>query len=460
MIKKIKIGAIACICSMLVMVSTNIVAATTIYVGEMFTARLACGVREGRFDIRTRNATLRSRANWCDRNKIIEVRASANATGSAAVEFVSVSMATIEGVEIAAGTVLSSTSVSVISKNTGGGSSGGGSSSGGSGSSSGNSGGSSGNSNNAITNQNNEIESKSETNLNLKSLSISKGKLSPAFDPETIKYIVEVTSDVKEITLDAKALEEGVSVSGVGTHKISEGENVINIKVADRKGNEKVYTVQVNVEKAPTIFLDFQKQTLGVLALTSAPLMDGFETYKLTIDGKEIEAKKKSLTGLIVLYMMDKDTKERNYYIYNEAKKQVTSIYIPIALLGNTYAIISIPKEKKEMSGYIFETQTIDKQKIEGWSFKDKIFENYALVYLMDEKDKENYYQYEKTQNTLQIFDQSAPITQKAYEQLQQGMKDKKQMVLFTSVVAVSLSVLLLAILGTLLVVRIRKRQN
>ena len=48
-------------------------------------------------------------------------------------------------------------------------------------------------------------------------------------------------------------------------------------------------------------------------------------------------------------------------------------------------------------------------------NFENKDFANYAILYLMDENGKSNFYQFERTQNVLQLYSKSASITQKQY---------------------------------------------
>ncbi|MCB6603843.1 hypothetical protein LI129_23865, partial [Erysipelatoclostridium ramosum] len=72
----------------------------------------------------------------------------------------------------------------------------------------------------------------------------------------------------------------------------------------------------------------------------------------------------------------------------------------PMALLGNNVFIVDVPKNLQTREGMTFTTVKIDKYELNGWTFKDAAFENYALLYVMDEKGNMVYYQYEATEKT------------------------------------------------------------
>ena len=64
-----------------------------------------------------------------------------------------------------------------------------------------------------------------------------------------------------------------------------------------------------------------------------------------------------------------------------------------------------------------FTTFKIDNYELNGWTFNHTAFENYAIIYVMDEKGNMVYYQYEATEKTLQLYSGAATIPQSAYDQ-------------------------------------------
>lgn len=462
--KKIMKMVAICICLSLIaqpMLNTKIFA-LNVNPGGSFSGSLSCGVYEGAISTTGSNASITSGANWCDRGQTVYAQAVAGSAGTATINFVAVDLVNTDaGTEVPVGTVMGSTSVSVVN-NTGGGNTGGGNAGGGN-TGGGNSGGNTGG--NVVEQPNGtqqtepeqEKETEEETvNLDLASLSVSKGELSPVFGAATTNYTVELTNDVKEITVDAKAVDAKATVSGSGKHNLKEGENKIEVKVS-ANDKSKVYTIIVFVEKKPEINIDFNGGKLGILSLKSAPKIDGFEEHKLNIDGKEVVGQKKMTTGLILLYIVN-DKDERNYYIYDEKKKEITSIYIPIALYGKNYAIVTVPEEVRTMEGYTFGKVKIGESEIEGLSFKEKTLENYKLVYLMNDNDEAKLYQFEKTSETLQPYNGTAPIMQKEYEALKKDAQ-MKNILLYTTIGLGVVSLGLFAGLLFMLLKQIQKKK-
>ena len=76
-----------------------------------------------------------------------------------------------------------------------------------------------------------------------------------------------------------------------------------------------------------------------------------------------------------------------------------------------------------------------------GWTFKDKAFDNYVVIYVMDETGKMQYYMYEKTQNTLQLYSKAAPVTQESYEKLVKDLENTNKMQVICLGVAAVLTV-------------------
>ncbi|TDW09702.1 cadherin-like protein [Breznakia blatticola] len=263
-------------------------------------------------------------------------------------------------------------------------------------------------------------ETKPKTTLTLSTLSVSPGTLSPAFDPSTTGYNVELTSDKKQITVDARATDGKATVSGTGKHAIKEGDNTIEVVTSDEEGNKQVYTIKVTVEKAPTVFLensDIGKGKFGILQLMSAPLTPGFDDATIKIDGKDVEVRKSEKMGITLVYMVNEQGK-RNFYIYDEKTKEIISIYIPVSLKGRSYAIVTPQVDYTKEIDVTKATVQIDKQNFDGWKFKDQKLKDYALVYLMNDKGVSGLYQFEASEDTLQLYNNTAAITMEEYKEL------------------------------------------
>jgi len=83
------------------------------------------------------------------------------------------------------------------------------------------------------------------SNANLRSLSVSQGTLTPAFNANTVAYTVNVAGNVTSITVSAAAAETTSSVEGTGAKSLNVGDNRIEVKVTAQNGNVKTYTITV-----------------------------------------------------------------------------------------------------------------------------------------------------------------------------------------------------------------------
>ncbi|MCR0410611.1 cadherin-like beta sandwich domain-containing protein [[Clostridium] innocuum] len=405
-IKKLCIGGVATF----LILELIPIKASSVAPGEGFSVSVSCGNVEGTVNASANNATITSAGNWCERGGVIEVSAVAGGAGTATITITGIDATgnanTANPVDYS-GVAIGSTSVNVVAPS------------------------------NNIPSQNQQSnnneqqteekkpeekkqeEKKLSSNANLASLSISQGTLSPKFSASKTQYTVNLNGDVSSIKVNATAADSKAMVYGTGTKSLKPGKNTISVSVAAEDGSTKEYTITVNVDETPLVYVSYNGAKLGFVRS-----LDGvdkpaksFEAVKIKVDGKEVKAWKSNLLKKTVVYLQDDKTKEKNYYIYNTDTNTVETMLRPMALLGNNVFIVDVPKNLQTREGMNFTTVKIDNYELKGWTFKDKAFENYALIYVMDEKGNMVYYQYEATEKTLQLYSGAATIPQTSYDQ-------------------------------------------
>lgn len=320
-------------------------------------------------------------------------------------------------------------------------------------SSGGNSGNNSSGGNNGGYNQTTPpVETNKSDNADLASLSISKGTLTPQFAADVTEYSVALEKDVTSLQIEATAADEKANVSGSGEVKLEPGVNTLTIVVTAEDGTQKQYVIKANVDESPDVFMDYNGKQLGVVKnLNDTQPPTTFEPTTISLDGKEVSAYHSNLLNLTIVYMVD-GANERNFYLYDEVSKKITSIFKPIALLGKNVFIIDIPKDLQTRSGMKYGEVSVDEQSFMGWSFDDPAFKNYSLLYLMDEKGNKQYYLYESSENTLQLYSGQAGVTQERYEDV---LQDFEQRGIF--ILALALSNVVVLILLIIALVKKRK---
>lgn len=387
--------------------------------GGTYTVSLGCGVNEGQVGVSVSNGSLVSAStNWCDRGGSVTVTARAGSAGTSTVVLYAVdTINTSNLTEVAAGTTLSARSVSVTAPSSGGGNSNttGGNTWGGSGTTT---------SNPTSSPEGEPDKDPRSKNNDLASLTVSQGELTPAFSKDVTAYKVNLPSTTKSIKVDAKASDEKASVSGTGEIKLDAGDNEINITVKSEYGTEKVYKINAVVDEKPLLYTTYNAQKLGVVrTLKNVTAPSGFKETKTKLDGKEISAWTNDSIQKTIVYLVD-EKGNKNFYLFDDGK--VVSIFIPKQILGKNIYLIDVPKKLQSMEGMKYQKLKIDGLELMGWTFKDKTFKNFQVIYVMDMDGKERYYQYETEQKTLQLYNHAAPVSQAEYEKELSQLRNEK----------------------------------
>lgn len=410
--------------------------------GERFSVTASCGNLEGSITVQSSNASVISYDNWCNRGETVSAIAQAGSVGTASVYFITVDVTDVSNpsnpVPGSAGVNIGGGSVSVVNPTPQAPSNGGGS------------GTSGGNSSTPQTPQVTQPQTPQETqssNANLSSLTISKGALSPAFAADKTSYTVTLEKTDTTITVSATAEDSNATITGTGEITLKPGDNEITISVTAEDGTVKKYVIKAMVDESPDVFVKYNGKQLGVVKnVDNAVIPDTFEKTMVSLEGKNVEAWHSNRSNLTIIYMIDENN-EKNFYLYDEATKTISSIYRPIALLGRNVAVIDVPAELQKRAGMTFGEVEADGLKLMGWTFDDPAFENYVLLYLMDEKGKMQYYLYEKSENTLQLYSQQAPITQAAHDQLLSDLETRMILLIALAITnVVTLLILLIAV--------------
>ena len=254
----------------------------------------------------------------------------------------------------------------------------------------------------------------SDVNLRLESLSVSKGTLSPDFDLDHYTYDVTVDSSVKSIEIDAKAQDESVNIDGLGKKTLDQEASTFEI-ITSFEGQTSTYTLTVHKRQRGLIVKNKKGEEFEIV--NEASTLDGFEEHRFMIENQEVFGLSSSSKNILLVSCLN-EKQEKNYYIYNEDKNLIESIYIPVTLFLKNYAVVDIKEDEELNTGFKEADIEIDSQVLPGYEFESKDFKNYALLYLMDENGESNFYQFERSENTLQKYSMQAPITIKRYESL------------------------------------------
>lgn len=112
----------------------------------------------------------------------------------------------------------------------------------------------------------NVTRSSQGSDTDLEDLIIKDGELSPKFDSDVLDYTIDVDGDTDELDITAIPKTEGSKVEIIGNENLKEGQNTVLVKVTDKNGFSKYYTITVNKAKKENKILGFTPIQFGIIS--------------------------------------------------------------------------------------------------------------------------------------------------------------------------------------------------
>lgn len=243
------------------------------------------------------------------------------------------------------------------------------------------------------------------SNNALSSLTVSAGTLTPAFDPAITEYTLSLPSQSDRLTITANPSDSRATVQGDGEVSLQDGETSLSVVVTAEDGSAKAYTITVQVAQAPTLFLDYNGQRLGVVKdVSQVTPPAGFAPAKpITYSGDTLPIWTDVSGKRTLVYLMDEKTSAQGFYLFSQATG-VQSPYLPILCGSVTYIYTDIPKELSSVPGLTLATVKAFGQTLNGWTYNDASLKDFCVLYLMDDAGSYGYYTYDSREETLQRF--------------------------------------------------------
>lgn len=149
---------------------------------------------------------------------------------------------------------------------------------------------SSGNNNNSGTNNNSSNPTTPSTTEKSKVATLANLGITPndfsGFKANTFNYNVEVPNEIESIEVYAKKGQNGQTISGLGTKKLNEGQNKIEVIVTAEDGKtKKTYTINVTRKNKEEIQQEEQPEEQN----EDQPMEEIFGLSELKIEGYELD---------------------------------------------------------------------------------------------------------------------------------------------------------------------------
>jgi len=230
----------------------------------------------------------------------------------------------------------------------------------------------------------------------LSSITIDGYSLTPAFNKETLEYVVNVPNTVEKINLNAKANDNSATISGLGEKEVSEGDNLFEIIVTAENGSERKYKVNIKVEDPNPIEVTTSDNQIGTIVKRASSLTKPsvYSESTVTINGEEIPSFTSDITGLTLVGIKVDDNV--NLYIYDEENNTYT-IYKEIQFNSSQIHPMEYNEYPKGYKKYEIKINDID-----TYIYKYKKESNFGLLYAMNiETGEKELYQYDIKNNNI-----------------------------------------------------------
>lgn len=252
------------------------------------------------------------------------------------------------------------------------------------------------------------VDNRSKDNT-LSSLTVSEGTLSPAFQAGTTEYSVSLSGTAAKITLNATANDAKASVSGTGEKTLVPGDNRFVITCTAENGSKKEYAVTVHVDETPTVYTTYGEQKLGVVRnQTDLSVPASFEGTTVSFNGEEVPAYHSNQFDRTLVYLVN-EAGEKAFYMY-DAEKGIISVFRPVTILGRNVIVFDLSEEEQVRENMTYSEVTIDGIAMHGWMYENPEFSNYIQIMVLNEFGEKVVYQYEKTENSLQLYKEYVPL--------------------------------------------------
>lgn len=313
-------------------------------------------------------------------------------------------------------------------------------------------------------------------NADLKSLSLSKGTLSPKFSASKTSYTASVANDVTDVKVYATAADGEAKVEVSGKSALEVGENVRTVTVTAASGAQKTYTIKITraaegetsssePEQTSEPEVNPYEATVDGVAYTVATdvsgitLPNGFSASTAEYNGAQVAVAKDSDSNYTVYYLKAADGEAYEPYLLTADGASFEKL--KYALFGDkTYILAEIPEDKTAPDGYYDTFIKIGDFEVKAFASSNEELSDLYYVYCFYDGSF-RMYRYDSEENVLQRAPEFKLVT-KSENKLPQNAGFLARFKSLSANAKITVIGLLLAALGAvvlivLLVVRLAK---
>ena len=247
----------------------------------------------------------------------------------------------------------------------------------------------------------------------LKSLEISPGTLTPAFQPGTTAYSVTLPEDTTSIVVSAVPNDAKATVAVSHNNDLEPGENKTYIVVTAENGTQKTYVLNITCGEAKEEPDEAEAQTVTIngveYAIASAKQLEtveapeGFTAGETDYKGIKVPVYRSQNLKLQLMYLLDAG-EQGKWYIYTENPENFT-LYIEERNAANRYVILTPGADVEIPDGYQKSELNLNGTPVTSYvrNGDDAI----VLVYAMNLDGEPGFYFYDTVEGTYQRYHES-----------------------------------------------------
>ena len=247
-------------------------------------------------------------------------------------------------------------------------------------------------------------------NANLKSLSLSKGTLSPKFSASKTSYTATVATSVTEVKVYATAQDSGAKVEIAGESVLKDGENIRTVTVTAPSGAQKVYTIKITrsdltTEAEPEVPevnpLETTVDGASYIVLNDISgviLPAGFLVETAQYNGVDISVAKDADGNYTLYYLKAADSEIATPYLLNGDTFERLQC---VAIGDKIYIFADVPAELTAAEGYYETAVKIGDFSVKAFASSNSDFTDFYYVYCFYDNGY-RIYRYDSKENVLQ----------------------------------------------------------
>ncbi len=249
----------------------------------------------------------------------------------------------------------------------------------------------------------------------LKSLKISPGTLSPAFDPTVTEYTATVAESIEKITVSAPTNDADAKVVISGNSGLALGENAVTCKVTAQDGSVNVYTITVTRQEG----LSEEEATAAVSSSSDRAVVngieydvaatfddsiipDGYAAQEIDYHGATVKAAVEADRGITLIYLIATDG-SGDFFVY-DPQADAWSPWAQLNVSQKSFTVVPLAEGTQVPAGFVDSTIELNGKKVHGWVWDGDEEQKFCIVYAMNSEGDRNFYRYDMKEKTIQRY--------------------------------------------------------